>query len=141
MKEISTDSKVSYRLCQAVKSGDLPPDLQEIKCGALSHARWLTTAERLIYMWTRHHGLTGDAKKVLETLVRFCLESYLKLFFDIKVKHTLVDAPYHILTQLRVLRKQPKKVREPGMPTLRMFSYLSWLARTVKTESLRWIKF
>ena len=112
IKKMSTDAKVSYKLCQAVKSGTLPADLQEIKCGPLSHARWLTTGERLVYMWTRHHGLTGKDEKVFETLVRFCLEMYFKLYFDIKVKHFIVDAPTHIVTELRLLRKQPKKVRD-----------------------------
>ena len=50
--------------------------------------------------------------KVLETLVKFCLQMYFKLYFDIKVKHSLVDAPHHILTQIRILKKQPKQVRE-----------------------------
>ena len=45
-------------------------------------------------------------------LVKFCLESYFKLYFDIKVKHMIVDAPYHILTSLRILKTQPKKVRD-----------------------------
>ena len=45
-------------------------------------------------------------------LVKFCLEWYFKLYFDIKVKHFIADAPYHILTSLRILRTQPKKVRD-----------------------------
>ena len=112
VKDMSTDAQVCYRLCQAIKSGCLSPDLQEIKCGPLSHARWLTTGERLVYMWTRDHGLTGKDLNVLKTLVMFCLEMYFKLYFDIKVKHQLVDAPYHILTTIRLLRKQPKQVRD-----------------------------
>ena len=110
--KMSTDAKISYKLCHAVKSGSLPVDLQEIKCGPLSHARWLTSGERLVYMWTRDHGLTGNDVKVLETLVKFCLEMYFKMYFDIKVKHNLVDAPHHIITMLRILRKQPKQVRD-----------------------------
>ena len=37
---------------------------------------------------------------------------YFKLFFDIKVRHLLVDAPYHILTSLRILKTQPKLVQD-----------------------------
>ena len=110
--KMSTDAKICYKLCHAVKSGTLPEDLQEIKCGPLSHARWLTSGERLVYMWTRDHGLTGNDFQVLKTLVKFCLEMYFKMYFDIKVKHNLVDAPLHIITMLRILRKQPKQVRD-----------------------------
>ena len=37
---------------------------------------------------------------------------YFKLFFDIKVRHLIVDAPYHILTSLRILKTQPKEVQD-----------------------------
>ena len=109
---MSTDQKNCYKLVQAVKTGHIPPDLQDMQCGPLCHARWLTTAQRIVFMWTRHHGLTGQNRKTLELLVKFCLEYYFKLYFDMKVKHFIVDAPYHILTSLRILRTQPKKVRD-----------------------------
>ena len=108
---MSTDQQVSYQLVQAVKRGVLPSELQEIKCGKVSHSRWLTTAQSLVYMWTRKHGLTGKELNTLEILVKYCLQGYFKLYYDIKVHHRLEDGPKHILTQLRVMRSQPKKVQ------------------------------
>ena len=102
VKNMSTDAQLCYRLCKAVKSGILPQDLQHIKCGPLCHSRWLTPGQRAVYMWTRVHGLAVEDVRVLETLVQFCLQMYFKLYFDIKVKHSLVDAPHHILTQIRI---------------------------------------
>ena len=58
VKNMSTDQKACYKLVQAVKAGKLPPELQDMKCGRICHARWLTTAECIIFMWTREHGLT-----------------------------------------------------------------------------------
>ncbi|KAG0703609.1 hypothetical protein GWK47_024829 [Chionoecetes opilio] len=72
---------------------------------------WLTTAQSLVYMWTRKHGLTGNELNTLEILVKYCLQVYFKLYYDIKVHHRLEDGPKHILTQLRVMRSQPKKVQ------------------------------
>ena len=103
VKNMSTDAQLCYRLCKAVKSGILPEDLQHIKCGPLCRSRWLIPGQRAVYMWTRVHGLAVEDVKVLETLVKFCLQMYFKLNFDIKVKHSLVDAPHHILTQIRIL--------------------------------------
>ncbi|KAG0709944.1 hypothetical protein GWK47_023799 [Chionoecetes opilio] len=40
-----------------------------------------------------------------------CGKVYFKLYYDIKVHHRLEDGPKHILTQLRVMRSQPKKVQ------------------------------
>ena len=109
---MSTDQKTCYKLVKELKSGILPKELQEIQCGPLCHARWLTSAQRTVFMLTRKHGFTGSNLKTLELLVQFCLEYYFKLYFDIKVKFHLEDAPYHILTQLRILKTLPKKVRD-----------------------------
>ncbi|KAG0719337.1 hypothetical protein GWK47_050703 [Chionoecetes opilio] len=40
-----------------------------------------------------------------------CGKVYFKLYYNIKVHHRLEDGPKHILTQLRVMRSQPKKVQ------------------------------
>ncbi|KAG0720976.1 hypothetical protein GWK47_047364 [Chionoecetes opilio] len=40
-----------------------------------------------------------------------CGKVYFKLYYDIKVHHRLEDGPKHILTQLRVMKSQPKKVQ------------------------------
>ncbi|KAG0724775.1 hypothetical protein GWK47_004955 [Chionoecetes opilio] len=58
----------------------------------------------------RMHGLTGKELNTLEILVKYCLQVYFKLYYDIKVHHRLEDGPKHILTQLRVMRSQPMKV-------------------------------
>jgi hypothetical protein len=76
VEKMSTDATICYKLCHAVKSGSLPVDLQEIKCGLLRNARWLTSGESLVYMWARDHGLTGNNFKVLEISVKFCLDMY-----------------------------------------------------------------
>ncbi|KAG0729761.1 hypothetical protein GWK47_029690 [Chionoecetes opilio] len=57
------------------------------------------------------NGLTGKELNTLEILVKYCLQVYFKLYYDIKVHHRLEDGPKHILTQLRVMRSQPKKVQ------------------------------
>ena len=47
---MSSDQQVSYKLVQAVKEGVLPPDLQEIRCGKISHSRWLIAAQSIVYL-------------------------------------------------------------------------------------------
>ena len=78
LKNMSTDQKVSYKIVKGVKEGFLPEELQDILCGILCHARWLTTGQRIVYLWTRKHGLSGHNLWVLELLVKFCLEYYFK---------------------------------------------------------------
>ena len=64
-------------------------------------------------MWTREHGLTGQNLHTLEILVKFCLQLYFKIYLDIKVKHLIVDAPYHILTSLRLYVRTGAKYAHP----------------------------
>ena len=60
----------------------------------------------------KKHGLKGESLIILNILASYAVKSYFKLYFDIKVKHKMEDAPYHILTQLRILRTQPKLVKD-----------------------------
>ncbi|KAF0297732.1 hypothetical protein FJT64_004840 [Amphibalanus amphitrite] len=119
LTEMSNDQRNCYQLVMAVKSGHLPERLRQMKCGPLCHARWLTTGQRILFLRTRKHNVTGKDLKVLKILVNFCLQVYFKIYFDIKVKHSIQDAPYHILTQLKVVKTQPKRVREAVMPYIR----------------------
>ena len=50
---MSSDQRICYKLVEAVKEGNLPQEMQYMQCGPLCNARWLTTGQRLIYMWTR----------------------------------------------------------------------------------------
>ena len=112
LAQMSTEQRTSYRLVAAVKAGCLPESLQYLKCGELSHARWLTTGQRLVFLWTRHHGLSKKNARLLEQLARFFINYYFKLYFDIKVRHRIIDAPRHILTSLRLLRSEPKAISD-----------------------------
>ena len=109
---MSSDAKVAYKICKSVMAGDLSEDLRYIQIGPLNHSRWLTTETRILYLWTRKHGLTGKSLQTLEIQAKFALQSYFKLYFDIKVRNKMKDGPNHILTQLRILRCQPEEVRD-----------------------------
>ena len=125
VNSLATDAVVSYKYVKAVKTGVLPPELAKLKPGPIVHSRWLTTGEALLFLWTRHHGLVGRDAKNLETLVTFCLRSYFKLFFDIKVKHDLIHGPYHVLTQLRILQTLSKEVKTIVTPYVRTGAWYS----------------
>ena len=125
VNSMATDALVSYKYVKAVKTGVLPQELAELKPGPIVHSRWLTTGEALLFLWTRHHGLVGRDAKNLETLVTFCLRSYFKLFFDIKVKHDLIHGPYHVLTQLRILQTLSKEVKTIVTPYVRTGAWYS----------------
>ena len=125
IKGLSTDSYICYRYVMAIKSGKLDNDLAELKCGPLCHARWNTTGEAILFLWTRDHGLSGADFETLETLTKFCLDMYFKLYFDISVHNKLEDGPTHILTELRILRTLPDSVKEIVTPYVRTGAWFS----------------
>ena len=116
---LSTDSLICYKYVKAIKSGILSNNLTQLKPGPINHSRWLTTGEALLFMWTRKHGFQGKELEILRTLVDFCVNFYFKMYFDIKVKHTLIYGPEHILTQLRLMRELPDHVKEIITPFIR----------------------
>ena len=108
-----------------MKDGALPESLQYFRCGSLSHARWLTTGERLLFLYTRKHNLSGEPARVLKVLTEFFVKVYFVLYFEFKVKHTIVDGPRHIVTSLRVLRSQPQEVINIVSPYIQSGAWFS----------------
>ena len=106
VKSMSTDASMSYQLVKAIAEGKLPASLAGMKVAALNHARWLTTGMSLLVLWTTDHGFTGEIMRRFELIVKFLVQVYFPLFFEIKVKHSIVEAPHHILKLLRLLRLQ-----------------------------------
>ena len=62
-------------------------------------------------LWMSDHGLYGEVLRILEVLVRFCIDVYLKLYYDIKVKHHIKDAPLHRVHALDLLEQQSDEVK------------------------------
>ena len=71
-KELSKDQKYLYEMCLAISSGECPLELVHCGPGKMSHARWLTTANRLL----RLYAGTPDPTENLITLAEFILKVY-----------------------------------------------------------------
>jgi hypothetical protein len=125
IKSLSTDAYISYRYVNAIKSGKLSPDLANLKCGSLSHSRWLTTGMALMFLWTRNHNLKYSELEILKILVQFCVKMYFKLYFEISSKHLLEDGPRHILLELKILKTMPVNVANIITPYIRTGAWYS----------------
>ena len=58
------------------------------------------------------HRLTGKQVRILEVLVRFTIDVYFKMYYDIKVQHHIKDAPLHLVHTLQLLAQQSEEVKE-----------------------------
>ena len=76
------------------------------------HSRWLTTGSTFLDMWTRHHGLEGELFTRLETIIIYLVSLYFPMFFLIKVKHSWLEGPRHVLHELSLFRLQSPTVQD-----------------------------
>ena len=116
VQKMSTDSSVCYKLLGCIRAGTLDPCLVNVQCGALCHSRWLTFGEAIMLLYMSDHGLSGEVYRNFILIVKYVTQVYFPVWFDVKVKHSIVDGPYHILTLLRLVRQQSEEVREIVTP-------------------------
>ena len=118
IRDLSTDQNLLYKRCVAAITGVLPRDVALRKSGKMGHSRWLTMAETCIEMWQSEHGLEGELLERLRTLVTFIVTVYCQMWFQIKVKHSWLEGPRHVLFELSLYRLQSHQVQEIILPTL-----------------------
>ena len=87
--DLSKDQLYLKRICQAVMSGDVPEDLANMEPGPLSHARWLTLANRI----TRKFVSTPNPSKKFQEIVHVIVHFYAPSWFQIKTHPTCTDGP------------------------------------------------
>ena len=123
VKDLSTDQNLLYQLTTAVRTGNLPREVALRKGGAMVHSRWLTFAEHILQLWMSDHGLTGELLERLETIVTYIVSVYVPMWFQIKVRHSWIEGPRHVLTHLQLLKLQSPEVQNILIPYIRTSSW------------------
>ena len=83
-------------LINAMKSGDLSPELGSIKCDLITQSRLLITALAFMMPWMRHHNFRDETLRKFEVF-KFCISFYFIKYFEIKAKHHIKYGPEHIV--------------------------------------------
>ena len=105
VSKMNNDSSLFYQLGMAIREGKLSKELGNRKCGTLVHSHWVTTGNAILLLKCSHHGMSEEDEKTLKLLATFTLQVYHHMFWEIKVKHSIVEGPRHFLTQLSLLRQ------------------------------------
>jgi hypothetical protein len=71
----------------------------------LSHARWLTTAERLLRLYI---GTDNPSSNLIE-IVTFVIKVYCPVWFYIQYNPSCIQGPRHILRMLTMSRYLPEE--------------------------------
>lgn len=105
--ELSVDQKYLKRACEAVISGYCPADLAAMLPGPVNHARWLTTACRIL----REYMSCKSPSEALQTLAKFVVCVYAPMWFQIKGHHRIVDAPNNLFSMIQRMRYLPEEIK------------------------------
>src|SRR6218665_120153 len=132
-KYLSTDQAYGYYITQYIRTGKLPTDLALLEIGPVSHSRWFTTANRLCRIWVSKHGLKGKILHNLRLIVEYIVCVYYPCWFNIKVKHSWVEGPRHILFQLQQVRLQKKAVVDAVLPTIQRSAWYAFSEMIIQT--------
>ena len=106
--DLSTDQQYGYNMVQSIRSGAVPRHIFLLAIGKISHARWLTTANRFLRLWVSKHSIKGQNLKNLQTIVEFIIAVYYPMWFDAKINHHLTNGPHLVLKQINMINSFTK---------------------------------
>lgn len=137
--DLSTDQKYLRDICQAVSSGECSLSLAYREPGKLSHARWLTTANRVLRLYVS----TENPSTALTNLVDFVLNVYAPMWFKIKSHPSCKDGARHLWQTIklsRYLSDDLKKVIDPVISRNAYFAHPENLILAMLTDERQHVR-
>lgn len=107
-EQLSTDQKYLFDVTTSVSTGEFPASLASKNPGKLSHARWLTTANRILRLYV---SIPAPSENLVE-IATFINKVYAPMWFNIKTKPTIKDAPLNLWRTIRLSRYLREDLRE-----------------------------
>lgn len=97
-RDLSTDQKYMYDICQAIITGTCSENLSKRDPGKLNHSRWLTTANRVLRLYVASINPSAN----LVTLATFITKVYVPMWFDIKLHPSCIYGAQHIFKTIKL---------------------------------------
>ncbi|GBM43932.1 hypothetical protein AVEN_125122-1 [Araneus ventricosus] len=108
IEKLSTDQQYLYRICLAIKDGSCSSSVTDNSPGKLSHARWLTTANRLLRLYIG----TPSPSQNLIILLKYVMLVYAPMWFEIKMKSICQYGAQHFWKMISLAKQIPDKVKQ-----------------------------
>ena len=121
--DLSDDQQYGFNMVMGIRKGSVPLKILMLSIGPVSHARWLTTANRFLKLWVSDHGFDGDNLKNLEMIVEFIVTVYYPVWFQCKVKHHVSLGPNQLLMQVHLVIEHMRTEVMGGMHTLNTLTF------------------
>ena len=119
ISELCTDQSFLYHICMTVQHGReylLYHNVTSNSPGALNQARWLTKANKILYLFP-------NPSKELIMITSFILTFYTPIWFHIKEHSSCIDGAKNFFFILQLLKDQPPQIQEVVRPVLQHNSF------------------
>ena len=100
---MSVDQNILYRACRAVITGHCPADLAQRTLGPVFHARWLTLAIRVVFLYMS----IAQPSEHLFRLTWFVVNIYCYLWFKAKCQWRATEAPLIAFDAMKLIDSLP----------------------------------
>ena len=119
--DLSTDQKYLHDICNAVRSGRCSDDLSKRGPGKMSHARWLTTANRVLRLYVATLNPTAELKQLSE----FVIKVYARVWFCIKTKPSCKYGGVHVWQMIQFSRYLTDPLKQVIDPVIQRNAYFA----------------
>ena len=101
INKLNTDQKYAYKICRVIITGIIPKGFPAQHPGRMCHARWLTTASRILRVYIS----TEEPSESLLRLVNFIIFVYMPMWFNIHWKNDIANASQHLLDEIKLINQ------------------------------------
>jgi hypothetical protein len=106
LADLSDDQRMLLEYTVGISCGKVDEKFIKRKPGPLNHSRWLTTATRILILYTR----TQDPSEILKILVTFIVTSYAPAWFLIKRTNNFTAGPAVFFKIIQGVKEVEQKV-------------------------------
>ncbi|CAH1102022.1 unnamed protein product [Psylliodes chrysocephalus] len=105
--DLSTDQQYLYKICISIQNETIASNLAKRNPEKMSHAPWLTTANRILRLYIA----TKNPSPTQVILTEFILKVYAPVLFAIKTKPYICDGARHLSNAINASRGFPDNVK------------------------------
>ncbi|KAK5649767.1 hypothetical protein RI129_000796 [Pyrocoelia pectoralis] len=117
--ELSTDQKYLYEICCSIEDSNFSSDVFKRDPGKMSHSRWLTTANRILRLYTGSRSPTPN----LQILANFIMQVYAPMWFSIKFNSSCKNGATHVWKTVQLTRYLDESLKKVIDPVISRNSY------------------
>ena len=120
-EDISTDQRYLLRIYNAVKIGSVDESLAMTEPGNISHARWLTMANRFLRLYVA----SSEPSDELLRIVTYIMRAYVPTWFSIKREESIFKGSKHYYGLIRRCQSLDNETKEIVFPVIQNNAYFA----------------